>query len=116
MRRGHPYREHEDNIVNEHHMARRRWSVMGEMNRPVTSGNNGPRVASLKRLALKVIRFMSELDYWQRRSAIFSLAPDRYLAHPDRAPDTFSEFMARTSGPLLREPSCKARLAGRSVR
>ncbi|MGN6794820.1 MAG: hypothetical protein ACTHJW_20730 [Streptosporangiaceae bacterium] len=95
---------------------------MGETKRPVTSGAKGPRAAWLKRLARAVARlsvrltqFMSELGYWQRRSAILSLAPDRYLAHPDRAPDTFSEFMARTSGPLLREPSCKARLAGRSV-
>jgi hypothetical protein len=63
----------------------------------------------------RLIRLIRELNYWQRRSAILSMAPDRYLAHPDRAPDTFREFMARTSGPLICEPSCKARLAGRSV-
>jgi hypothetical protein len=69
----------------------------------------------LARLAVKLTELLRELTYWQRRSAIFALAPDRHLAHPERAPETFSEFMARTTGPLLREPSCKARLAGRCV-
>jgi hypothetical protein len=67
------------------------------------------------RIACRLAGFVRELDYWQRRSAILSMAADRYLAHPDRAPETYSEFLARTSGPLLREPSCKARLAGRWV-
>ncbi len=63
----------------------------------------------------RLIRLIRELNYWQRRSAILSMAPDRYLSHPDRPPESYSEFLARTSGPLLREPSCKARLAGRWV-
>ncbi len=63
----------------------------------------------------RLIRLIRELNYWQRRSAILSMAPDRHLPHPDRPPETYSEFLARTSGPLLREPSCKARLAGRWV-
>ncbi|HEX2320026.1 MAG TPA: hypothetical protein VHJ18_13680 [Streptosporangiaceae bacterium] len=66
-------------------------------------------------LAVKLTELVRELNYWQRRSAILALAPDRHLPHPERAPETFSEFLARTSGPLLREPSCKARLAGRLV-
>ena len=72
-------------------------------------------VSALRRPAVKVTHFVRELNYWQRRSAILSLAPDRHLPHPDRPPDTFGEFLARTSGPLIREPSCKARLAGRWV-
>ena len=87
---------------------------MGGTKRPVAAGAKRLRHA-LARPAVKLTQFMRELNYWQRRSAILSQAPDRYLAHPDRAPDTFCEFMARTSGPLLREPSCKARLAGRWV-
>ncbi|HEX5190562.1 MAG TPA: hypothetical protein VFW16_13530 [Streptosporangiaceae bacterium] len=76
-------------------MTPRRWSVMGAMKR--------------------LVELIRELNYWQRRAAILSMAPDRYLPHPDRAPESFSEFLARTSGPLLREPSFKARLAGRQV-
>jgi hypothetical protein len=63
----------------------------------------------------RLVALIRELNYWQRRAAILSMAPDRYLPHPDRAPESFSEFLARTSGPLLREPSFKARLAGRQV-
>lgn len=65
--------------------------------------------------ARRLVRLMSELNYWQRRAAVMSMAPDRYLPHPHDAPDTYSEFLARTSGPLLREPSSRARLAGRQV-
>jgi hypothetical protein len=43
------------------------------------------------------------------------MSPDRYLPHPDTPPDTYSEFLARTRGLLLHEPSARARLAGRVV-
>jgi len=72
-------------------------------------------VSASGRLVGKVAALVRELDYWQRRAAIMSLAPDRYLPHPDRAPETYGEFLARTTGPLIREPSWKARLAGRWV-
>jgi hypothetical protein len=85
---------------------------MGETRRPVVPIQIG---RGLARLAVKVTQLVRELNYWQRRSVILALAPDRHLPHPERPPDTFSEFMARTTGPLLREPSCKARLAGRCV-
>jgi hypothetical protein len=61
------------------------------------------------------MQFLRELDYWQRRTTVLSLAPDRYLMNPDKAPDTYQEFLARTYGPLIREPSFKARLTGRRV-
>ena len=62
-----------------------------------------------------MVNFLRELGYWQRRTAILTLAPDRHLAHPNKAPETYREFLARTTGPLLREPSWCARLAGRQV-
>jgi hypothetical protein len=70
---------------------------------------------ALGRQVGRLAELVRELNYWQRRAAILSMAPDRYLPHPDRAPETFTEFLARTSGPLLREPSSRARLAGRQV-
>jgi hypothetical protein len=70
---------------------------------------------ALWRAASGLATFLREVDYWQRRTAVMSLAPDRHVAHPNRAPETYREFLARTTGPLLREPSFRARLAGRQV-
>ncbi len=78
---------------------------------------NGVRrsARALRRTAGRIMQFLRELDYWQRRTAVLSLAPDRYIMNPHKAPDTYREFLARTTGPLIREPSFKARLAGRRV-
>jgi hypothetical protein len=78
---------------------------------------NGVRrpARALRRISRRLMQFLQELNYWQRRKAVLSLAPDRYLMNPDKAPDTYREFLARTYGPLIREPSFKARLAGRRV-
>ena len=70
---------------------------------------------ALWRAAIGLADSLRELDYWQRRTAVMSLAPDRHVAHPNAAPETYREFLARTAGPLLREPSSRARLAGRQV-
>ena len=70
---------------------------------------------ALRRAAGELLDFVRELDRWQRRTAVLSMAPDRHVAHPNKAPDTYREFLARTAGPLLREPSSRARLAGRQV-
>ena len=78
---------------------------------------NGVRRSArpLRQMARRVAQCLQELNYWQRRKAVLSQAPDRYLVNPDKAPDTYLEFLARTYAPLLREPSFKARLAGRRV-
>jgi hypothetical protein len=74
------------------------------------------RVArALRKIARRLMRFVAELNYWQRRMTVLRLAPDRYVLHPDQAPDTYREFLSRTTGPLIREPSSRARLAGRCV-
>jgi hypothetical protein len=70
---------------------------------------------ALWRAAGELLNFLRELDRWQRRTAVLSMAPDRHVALPNKAPDTYREFLARTAGPLLREPSSRARLAGRQV-
>jgi hypothetical protein len=69
----------------------------------------------LRRAGRKLVNVMRELNDAQRRMAVLSMAPDRYLIAPHVAPDTYAEFLARTSGPLLCEPSSRARLAGRQV-
>lgn len=70
---------------------------------------------ALQRAAAAAARAAGETAYWQRRRAVLMMAPDRYIAQPNKPPDTFAEFLARTHGPLIREPSARARLAGRRV-
>lgn len=69
----------------------------------------------LRQIASTLVCLLRELDYSQRRTAVLSMAPDRYVTEPNKPPDTYREFLARTTGPLLREPSFRARLAGRQV-
>ncbi|MEP7023070.1 MAG: hypothetical protein ABJB47_04535 [Actinomycetota bacterium] len=66
-------------------------------------------------MARRLVHVVREMNYWQRRSTTLMLAVDRYVDNPHRPPDTYAEFLARTSGPLTREPSARARLAGRAV-
>lgn len=68
------------------------------------------------RLARRLGSALADLHYQQRRLLVLRQSQDSRLAHPDAAPDTYLEFLARTSGPLLHEPSARARLAGRQVR
>jgi hypothetical protein len=70
---------------------------------------------ALGKLADRLLSVVQELNYWERRTAVLTMAPDRYSLNSDRAPDTYEEFLARTTGPMIREPSLRARLAGRQV-
>ena len=70
---------------------------------------------ALRRLALEVAECARELNYWQRRATVLSLAPDRFSMKSNQPPDTYEEFLARTSGPLIREPSLRERQGGRQV-
>ena len=52
---------------------------------------------------------IAECNYAQRRMAELTTAPDRYLFNPDAAPETYAEFLYRTSGVLRHEPTARAR-------
>ena len=78
--------------------------------------------AVLRRAAVAVVhaarRFgaaVAEMNRQQRRFTIVYTSPDTYLQHANTPPDTYREFLARTHGALLHEPSARARLAGRGV-
>jgi hypothetical protein len=78
---------------------------------------NGVRRAA-RRLRLtgrRLVGGVKECMYWQRRATTLFLAADRYTENPNKAPDTYAEFLARTTGPLIREPSARARFSGRTV-
>jgi hypothetical protein len=58
---------------------------------------------------------MVELNRVQRRVTVLFLVQDRHLPQPNQPPETYAEFLIRTSGPMLHESSAKSRLAGRQV-
>jgi len=63
----------------------------------------------LGRLARTVGSVIAECNDATRRMAELTRAPDRYAYHSRTAPDTYAEFLYRTSGPLIHEPTARAR-------
>ncbi len=63
--------------------------------------------------AVRVTRWMAgliaECNEAQRRLTALRMAPDMYITDSDRAPDTYAEFLFRTSGWLRHEPSARGR-------
>jgi len=64
---------------------------------------------AMRRAAGKVADVVHEMNEAQRLMLALRTATDRQVANPDAAPDTYAEFLARTSGVLLREPSARKR-------
>jgi hypothetical protein len=67
------------------------------------------KAAQLRRVVGKVAAVVGEMNEAQRRMMILRSAPDRYLLNSDEGPETYPEFLARTSGPLLHEPPASRR-------
>jgi hypothetical protein len=67
---------------------------------------------AIRRIARKVTSAIAEVNYAQRRMLELRLAPDRNMVVAGTAPDTYAEFMFRTSGKLQHEPSARARATG----
>jgi hypothetical protein len=67
------------------------------------------KTVHLRQLAGRLAAAVSEMNYAQRRLQVLRTAPDRYLMEPDEAPATYDEFLARTAGLLLHEPSARRR-------
>lgn len=72
--------------------------------------------AILLRTARRLAAVVRELNYAQQRATELFLARDGYLIGPVRTAGTYEEFLARTSGPLVHEPSAGARLGERPAR
>ena len=66
----------------------------------------------LRRIAGRIAAAVAEMNEAQRRMAVLRFAQDRYLDRPLEGPSTYDEFLARTSGPLLREPPASERDGG----
>jgi hypothetical protein len=56
-----------------------------------------------------VASVLAEMHAAGRRAGELMMAPDCYLSDPDTAPDTYQEFLFRTSGSLIHEASARGR-------
>ena len=65
---------------------------------------------TVRRIAGKVADVFREMNEGQRRMLVLRTAMDRYHENSGAAPDTYAEFLLRTSGMLLHEPSAHKRL------
>jgi len=65
----------------------------------------------LRRLAGRIAAVIAEMNEAQQRMTVLRLSQDRYLLRPDEGPNDYHEFLARTAGPRLREPSASERTA-----
>jgi hypothetical protein len=65
--------------------------------------------ATVRRVAGKLADTAREMNEAQRLMLVMRTATDRYIERPHAAPDTYEEFLARTSGALLHEPSAEKR-------
>jgi len=67
-------------------------------------------MATVRRVADKVVDAVREMNEAQQLMLALRTATDRYSENPDAAPDTYEEFLARTPGALLHEPSARRRM------
>jgi len=66
-------------------------------------------MTTARRVAGKLADAVHEMNEAQRLMLALRTGTDRYTANPDAAPDTYHEFLARTYGVLLHEPSARKR-------
>jgi hypothetical protein len=65
---------------------------------------------TVRRVAGKLADTVREMNEAQRLMLQLRTATERYIENPGAAPDTYDEFLARTSGVLLHEPSARRRI------
>lgn len=77
--------------------------------------NPGIGGMTFRRIVRRFADALSEMSYAQRRAYVLRASLDSYSPNRDEPPQSYEEFLARTSGPLLREPNARVRLEGRRV-
>ena len=70
-------------------------------------------LSAAARLARRFAGVLAECHQAQRRLLELQLSADRYLTDPDSPPDTYEEFLFRTSGLLRHEPPARKRAHSR---
>ncbi|MGH3257900.1 MAG: hypothetical protein ACRDOU_21325 [Streptosporangiaceae bacterium] len=66
-------------------------------------------ITGLARIGRRIVGALAECDYAQRRIFTLMTTPDSYLTDRDGAPDCYAEFLFRTSGSLMHEPTAADR-------
>lgn len=64
----------------------------------------------IRQFASAVSGVLADWAYAQRRIIELRLAPDQNVFHPGRPPQTYAEFLYRTSGRLHHEPPARDRI------
>ena len=67
-------------------------------------------IAGLARIGRRIAGGLADIDYAQRRIFALMTTPDAYLTDRDRAPDSYAEFLFRTSSSLVHEPCAADRV------
>ena len=65
---------------------------------------------TMLRVAGKLADAVREMNEAQRLTLVLQTAVDRHVENPGAAPDTYDEFLVRTSGVLLHEPPARKRI------
>lgn len=64
---------------------------------------------AIRRLVDRAGQVIAECNDATRRMSTLAGTPDHFPDDPDRAPDTYAEFVMRTAGLMRREPQRSAR-------
>jgi hypothetical protein len=64
----------------------------------------------VRRVAGKLADTVREMNEAQRLMLVLRTATDQYVENPGAAPDTYDEFLTRTSGVLLHERPARKRI------
>ena len=67
------------------------------------------KTTMMLRAAGRLADAVHEMNEAQRLVLVRRTATDQYAANPGGAPDTYGEFLARTSGVLVHEPTARKR-------
>jgi hypothetical protein len=70
------------------------------------------RSSTLARITRRIVAVFAEIRYAQRRLDAIRTNPDSYLVDAEKAPESYGEFLFRTSGVLLHEPTADRRERG----
>ena len=65
---------------------------------------------TVRRVAGKLADAVREMNEAQRLMLVLHTAMDCHVKNPGAAPDTYDEFLLRTSGVLLHEPPARKRI------
>jgi len=79
-----------------------------------SSSASGERASWILRFARQTHHVLSEINEANKRATTMRLAYG--MAESDRAPDTYAEFLFRSSLVSLHEPPARRRSTGRQVR